>query len=168
LNRNQLNEIKKKKPRKNLRLFYEELCSKKYELKYIDFELCLYKDYGLFDIECSGLDNARKAPYKNSGARIYIWKGINPHKVWFQPHDYGVNEQEFNNLDRQYMTIICADYAEYRDALNAIEEAVEHHKKGYLTDTPFDFLFHQCGTHSHITVARKYCDSNTWTVVGGW
>lgn len=140
MNRNQLNEIKKKKPHKNLRQFYEKFADKGYRLSRIDFELCLYKDFGKFEIECSGLNNARKNPPRSYGAIIYIWDltGVAPCNC--------------------YMSIQCISFEEYEEALNMIEKAVEKHRKGETIDAPFDGLYSY--EYSHI---RKGWDkSETW------
>lgn len=67
--------IKHLKPTANLRKVYEQTYKYGFELKHIDFELCLYRNFGNFDLEFSAINNQRRNFRKNP-VRIYCWNGL--------------------------------------------------------------------------------------------
>lgn len=53
------------------------MLSPDYDIQTIDCERCIYKNYGHYDIEVSGLDNQKK----NITGYIFIWNRLNGLKV---------------------------------------------------------------------------------------
>ena len=108
-------DIKKFKPRFNLRKIYTETYSLGYSLKTIDFELCLYKNFEIFDLEFSGLNNARKKfwPYSPDASKnricIYVWnksgKGVSGvgEKIYCQSLDEVIEMCKIiNNANKKF------------------------------------------------------------------
>lgn len=54
--------------KKGLRQMLEELGTK-YSIKMIDFEYCLYRDFGQYDVEISGCNNNKK----HKEIKVFVW-----------------------------------------------------------------------------------------------
>lgn len=108
--------------KKNLKELLKRLKSRGYSAKTIDFETCLYKSFGDFDIEGSGLNNQRT---KGTVNIIYIWNRT---------------ENTFGYA-KTFCEIFCKDFAETEEACLLIEKAVADYQRTGQADYPFNLLF---------------------------
>lgn len=113
-------------PDKNLRELLEALSYKGFSSKYIDLELCLYKDYGDFDLEGSALDNHNTV---NTANIIYLWDKTQ-----------GIHT---------FASIYCKNTDETKEVCLMIDEAVETYAKGAAPAYPFNLLYQRAGNVYH-------------------
>lgn len=129
--------------KKNLNELLKRLKSKGYSAKTIDFEPCLYKNFGDFDIEGSGLNNQRT---KCTANIIYIWNRT---------------ENTFG-YPKTFCEIFCKDFAETEEACLMIEKAVADYQRTGTADYPFNLLFDKSGINKG-ECSKIVKNKDSWT-----
>ena len=87
-------------PRKGLKDILTML-GDKYQIKVIDLENVIYRDYGDYDVEVSGLDNNRK----NMNAFVYVWSK-KPSKIvekYPEIKSYGNLKELLDILEKRFL-----------------------------------------------------------------
>lgn len=135
--------------KKNLKELLKRLKSRGYSAKTIDFETCLYKSFGDFDIEGSGLNNQRT---KNMTNIIYIWT----------ENDFG--------YAKTFCEIFCKNISETEEACLLIEKAVADYQRTGQADYPFKLLFDKSGINKGVC-SKIVKNEDSWTegyIVQNW
>jgi hypothetical protein len=94
----------------------QKACGDKYEIKPIDLEWCLYRDFGNgYNVEISGMNTTRK----NKKATIYLWYGS-------EKPDCRI-VRTFHDVTRKEIPKLVDQLAEYTNRL-ATDEGKEETK----------------------------------------
>lgn len=134
------------KAKKNLQYVLDKLTGEGYTTKVIDGELCLYRDFGEFDVEGSGLNNTKATRIQNI---LYLWKVPKHGAVQIFAH------------------VHCRTMTETVDFCKRLSDwFAEYQKSGSADSFPdlFRSIFEQAFTNDYTPVMQIHKTNNAWHV----